>query len=315
MSNNAYSIMPWESEPGQEKKLLSGVLIAMVIVLLFAVLVSNIELPPAEKEQIPERFAQLIIAKQQPKIKPPVVEKAQPEAEPEPQKQDEPEKKPQPAAEQKKRPPLPAADERTQKAREVAAQTGILKNVAALESLQSMGLGDSFSAESLPMISSAQSKRKVYVGADFEVDLAAKGGAIDTDKYLVADKVGVDLGERQTAAIKGKKIQATAKNMPSSSAPKSHGRSNQQIYLANQRIKGSLDRIYNRARRTNPSLQGVIKFKISINSAGKVSAASIISSSINDSALEKQLLDRIKLMANYGAGIAETIQFSISFTP
>lgn len=311
IASQQYNIMPWESQPGVEKKLQIGILIGLLLVVLFSLVMSSIDLPEEENEEIPERFAKLIVPeKPKPLPKPiPVPEKPKKDA-----PKDEPKDKPEPVKPKTKVPP--PANEQVAKAREVAKQTGILKNSQALQSLQNMGLGDSFASTGSPLISSGESKRKVYVGADLNTDLTAGSGDINTDQYTNSKGVQVSLGERGTTQVKGNKIKAKGAAKPSRSTAKTArgGRSNQQIYQANQRIKGSLDRVYNKARRSNPGLEGTVKFRLTLNEQGRVISAKIVSSTLGDAALEQKLISRIKL-GNFGPGIKETIQFSIKFTP
>lgn len=307
------SIMPWESQPGVEKRLVILLIVSLLLVFVFALIISSIDLPQKEQEEIPERFARLIVP-EPPKPTPPVVEpKPEPKKEPVKPETKKPEATPKPKP-KNTRVPEPA-NEAVSKAREVAKQSGLLKEQASLMALQ-QSLGSTFSSSS-PLIASSNSKRKVYVGSDLQTDLTSSSGGVDTDQYTDSAGVAVNLGERAKTKVKGKKIKAKGVSKTGKSAKKTSkgGRSNQQIYLANQRIKGTLDRIYNKARRRNPSLKGSVKFRLVISPSGKVLSAQVVSSSLNDAALEKKLKDRLKLMANYGSGIKETIQFSIVFTP
>ena len=74
--------------------------------------------------------------------------------------------------------------------------------------------------------------------------------------------------------------------------------------------------IYNRARRTNPSLKGKIVLEITILPSGKVSNVKIVSSELNDKKLESRLVSRIKLF-NFGARDvkAVTVTYPIEFLP
>lgn len=93
-------------------------------------------------------------------------------------------------------------------------------------------------------------------------------------------------------------------------------RSSEQTALVVDRYKSRLLAIYQRALRRNPSLRGRIIFEIVIEATGKVSAAKVISSDVNDEVLEKKLATRI-MMFKFGAREIEkmTLTIPIDFYP
>jgi outer membrane biosynthesis protein TonB len=80
--------------------------------------------------------------------------------------------------------------------------------------------------------------------------------------------------------------------------------------------KNAIYAIYNRALRSNPALEGKMVFKIAIEPSGKVSEASVVSSELNDPALERKLLARIRLI-NFGAKdvLRTQLEYSFDFLP
>jgi len=74
--------------------------------------------------------------------------------------------------------------------------------------------------------------------------------------------------------------------------------------------------VYNKALRKNPSLEGKVVFKLVIDESGRVSNASIVSSELNDAALERKLLLRIKLI-NFGKKnvLQTTLEYALDFLP
>ncbi|TQV84536.1 AgmX/PglI C-terminal domain-containing protein [Aliikangiella coralliicola] len=77
-------------------------------------------------------------------------------------------------------------------------------------------------------------------------------------------------------------------------------RSSENIQLAFEKHKPAIFALYHRALRKAPSLQGRVNFRLTILPSGKVSKCSIVSSELNDPALEKRLIARIKRI-NFGA--------------
>lgn len=61
------------------------------------------------------------------------------------------------------------------------------------------------------------------------------------------------------------------------------------------RNKGAIHALYNRALRENPALQGKLVLKLTIEPSGEVSACEIVSSELNDTDLERKLVQRVRM--------------------
>lgn len=72
-------------------------------------------------------------------------------------------------------------------------------------------------------------------------------------------------------------------------------RSREEIDLVFDQNKGALYAIYQRALRDNPTLQGKIVLELTITPGGSVSACKILTSELNDKALEDSIVARVKL--------------------
>ena len=59
--------------------------------------------------------------------------------------------------------------------------------------------------------------------------------------------------------------------------------------------KGAIYALYNRALRQDPTLQGKLVLRLTIEASGVVSACEIVSSELNDEELERKLVQRVKL--------------------
>jgi len=105
-------------------------------------------------------------------------------------------------------------------------------------------------------------------------------------------------------------VGSTIPTSGSSQQARPTGWTNEEIQLVFQRKKGSIDSIYNRALRKDPGLQGTILLQITINASGKVTKIVIISSELNNKALEKRIRLRVKRF-NFGAKAGAT---SFTFT-
>ena len=303
------SIMPWEGVPATERLLNVLVAIGLLLVLLLYFIIPRIELPEEEIEEIPERFAQLIIEEEPEEIPPPEVPEEEPVEEEvpeeEPEEIEEPEPEPEPEEVVVEKP-----EQTVEEAREVAQQSGLM---AFQDSLAAMR--DSLSIDtSAPLLTASNAQRKEYSGSDLNTDLTQGSGGVDTAALTSNTGTSGSLGGRKTGSVSGSKIKASGTGTATSTkGTAKSARSSQQIALALQSLRGTLDRILNKARRKDPSLGGIVTFRVKLDASGKVLEVTVVKSLLNSPSVEKQMADRIKLLGNFGAGIAETIEFPVEF--
>jgi len=302
--------LPWSANAEQEQKfrklLLTCLGSAVVLGLLFAILPVP-EKDPTVVEEIPERFARLVIDKPPPPPPPPVVREPEPEPipapEPEPvvveQRVVEPEPVPEPVVQPEPTPtpePPPPVD-RTQQARERASVAGLLPFAQELQALR-----DSDTAERL--------SRAEQVGG------AAEGATPVAERSLITSRVGTASGgintaalsrntgggglagrattqvESPVAAIGGGTGGGEAERTGESAKP---SRSREEIERVFDRNKGAIYALYNRALRSNPALQGKVVLRLTIAPDGRVTNCEIVSSELNDPELEQRLVQRVLL--------------------
>jgi len=79
------------------------------------------------------------------------------------------------------------------------------------------------------------------------------------------------------------------------------------------RNKSAIDNLYYRELRKNPSLQGKLVLRLTISPAGRVTAIELVSSDLGLPALERKLIQRIK-MINFGAKPVETLTTTLPIT-
>ena len=82
------------------------------------------------------------------------------------------------------------------------------------------------------------------------------------------------------------------------------------------RNKGKMFAVYNRSLRSNPTLRGEFSVKMVIESSGRVSSIRLVASQLNDPALEKKLMARIKGI-NFGPENVgpTTLNYTYDFLP
>lgn len=305
------SIMPWDGFPSSERLLNGLIAVGLILVILLYFIIPRIELPVEEVEEIPERFAQLIIEEEPEVIPPPPIPEEEPveevvEEEPEVIEEEEPE--PEPEVVEK-------PEQTVEEAREIAEQSGLM---AFQDSLAAMRDSLTLQNTSAPLISANNTQRKEYKGSDLNTDLTSGSGGVDTAKYTQNTGVTGNLGGRSGSSVSGGKIKASGSGVGKAKSTRGttkSARSSEQIDLALNSLKGTLDRLYNKARRSDPTLEGFVQFEAKVDASGKVVEIKVTRSLLSAPELEQKMLDRIKLMGNFGPGIVETITFQIEFTP
>lgn len=294
--------MPWNKDDGDQKKFRKVLLIVLFVSMLLGVLIPLWEIPIPDRievVEVPERLAKLMVKKEPP---PPPQPKQKPkEKEPEKQKQ------------KKDKKPVP---EKAKKARKKAERAGL------------MAFKDDFA----DLIDDEADKK---LGA--QASISNKGSkARKTTRSLVTSNVGSSSSGINTAALSrnvggsGKGIEGVAFSRVESSIgtdfageeqPLSGGpgpsRTDEEIQIVFDRYKAALYRIYNRELRKNPTLQGKMVLRITIEPDGSVSACSVDSSDMDSPALDKKISARVKKF-NFGKkeGVPTiTILYPIDFLP
>jgi TonB family protein len=72
-------------------------------------------------------------------------------------------------------------------------------------------------------------------------------------------------------------------------------RSREEIELVFDKNKGSIFALYNRALRRDPTLQGKLVLRLTIEPSGAVTACEVVSSELGDPEMERKLVQRVKM--------------------
>jgi protein TonB len=288
--------LPWATESDQERKfqrLLRNIfLVALVLSLVWPFLPA----PEPEFEdviEIPPRIAQLLL-EEKPLPPPPP-----PEPEPEPEEEellpDEPEPEPEQVVEEREPEPepepLPEPD-REEIARE-QAQAAFMPFQEDLADLVDQDLLDK-------------------VADDRELS-GSVGEATRNERSMITSKAGAASGGINTASmsrntggsgIAGRSTTRVESDIddiaPAAVASRSGvsgkaSRSREEIELVFDRNKGAIFALYNRALRSDPTLEGKLVLRLTIAPNGRVTACEVVSSELNDPDLEAKLVARVKL--------------------
>lgn len=281
--------LPWTLGSDQDKKfrrVLGTVFLVLGVLSLVWPFIPVPEPEPYDVTQIPPRIAQLLLEERPlPPPPPPKVEEAEPDNS-EPEQVVEVEKEPEPVPQ-----PEPVPD-REEIARE-QAQAAFLPFAD--------DLADLVDNELLNQV------------ADNRTLSASVGGAIRNERSMITSKVGATSGGINTASLSrntgGTSIagrtttrvdSSVAGIGPAGGARRSGSsgkasRSREEIELVFDKNKGAIFALYNRALRRDPTLEGKLVLRLTIDPSGIVSFCEIVSSELDDEELERKLVQRVRM--------------------
>ncbi|MET0355823.1 MAG: AgmX/PglI C-terminal domain-containing protein [Cellvibrio sp.] len=325
--------LPWSfSDDDQRfKKIL---IVSFIIFFAASIPVTLIKLPELtrkEKAELPPQLARVMLEKQElppPKpIEPPKVEEKKPE-----------EKKP----EEKKpveKPVEKAPVKSTEKPVDRPKNTDVKSEAVATAKAQAQAEIATFKDDLMEMREALQSDTVETAAATVS---NGAGQATQVDRSMInsgkvtgsgginvnavggsRDMGGVALSGRETTKVKSglaeaskKAAGATAAGGGNSDGAGGAARSEEEIRKVMEQYKASFFSIYNRALKEDATLQGKVVVKIVIDPAGQVIDASIVSSELNNPALESKILAKIKSINFATANVARsTINYSFDFLP
>ena len=281
--------LPW-TNTGQERKFHRLLLIVLAIALVLGVVWPRLPTPavdPRDSNEIPPRIARLVL-EQRPPPPPPRPEVAEPE--------------PQPVAEEvvervveRKPEPEPAPADTTERARE-RAQAALLPFTESLASLRDNDVVERV-ADNRPLTASVgraeRNDRSMIVSK-----AGAASGGINTAS-LSRNTGGSGLSGRETTQVENPvaAIGGSADGQGRSGASGKPSRSREEIELVFDENKGAIFALYNRALRTDPTLQGKLVLRLTIAPSGQVTLCEIVSSEFSDSPtgveMEQKLVQRV----------------------
>lgn len=302
--------LPWAE--GSEDRLFKIMVTLLVILFLIAgIVINQIVLPEIERKQLADvapRLAKLIVEKK--KTPPP------PPPKPEPKKE-EPKKKPEPKKEEKKpEPEKPKPVDRREAARAKAQKSGLLAMQDDLADLR-----DSFDFDSIgdqPQQKAATQAQTVAPSSDILTAKASQGSGGITTTSPQRQTRSSELAQKKTVAVKSniassKKVAEQAKG---NKTGRNATRTQEEIERVFQKNKGTIDTMYNRELRKDPTLQGKVVVELTIAPNGTVSKCVIASSELGNKKLEKRLISKIKKFRFAAKQVPViTVTYPIDFLP
>jgi protein TonB len=288
--------LPWTNSSSQERKFrrLLGFIFAGTFVLgILWPWIPTMEPDPNDVVEIPPRIAKLLLQEKPPPPPPPKPKEPEPD-EPDPIKEPEPEqvveKEPEPEPELEPEPPpidyQQVAREKAQAAlmpfaEDLAdlADSNVLKKVADSRTLTS-SVGEAVRNERAMITSKA----------------GAASGGINTAS-MSRNTGGTGLGGRSTTKITSPVagLGANAGGARRTGTSGRASRSREEIELVFDKNKGAIFALYNRALRSDPTLEGKLVLRLTIAPSGEVTFCEVVSSELDDADLERKLVQRVKL--------------------
>ena len=321
--NLALGWQPSQIDTRNFDRIVMAVFLFSTILLL---VISFIDVPKTNtraRVAAPDRIAEFISRKEKPIVKPP-----KPEVKPLPKLKEEP--KPTvtpevieelPRVKDTERKPL--TDSQKQ-ARKVAEKSGLLALANELNDLIDTNDVQNKISQNLSSELSSKTDSNVVAGHDVNAitaGVAQSGGNVDAGQYTGGKVGGTALelrnSEKVTSELLADSNKDAVNNAKNSAKNRSGaGSAGEDVTIVFDKNKGGLYSLYERERRTTPGLQGKIVLQLIISPEGNVIDVKIISSELNNPALEAKLISRIKLFKFKAGGEKPiTITYPIEFLP
>jgi TonB family protein len=270
--------------------------IAFLVAFLLGIVWPFIPTPepdPTEIIEIPPRIAQLMLEEKPlppPPPPEPEPEEPEPEAEPEPEQVAETEPEPEPE-------PVPEPEPEPQPTREEVAreraQAALMPFAEDLADLVDRDLTQTI--DDRPLTASVGESRRNERSMITSKAGAASGG-INTAS-MSRNTGGSGIAARTTTKVESPVAgiaQQTAGGARRTGTSGKASRSREEIELVFDRNKGAIFALYNRALRSDPTLEGKLVLRLTIAPTGEVTFCEIVSSELGDPELERKLVLRVK---------------------
>ena len=282
--------LPWTNSSSQERKfrrllrIIFGAILALGIIWPW---IPTMEPDPNDIVEIPPRIAKLLLEEKPPPPPPPKPKEPEPQ-EPDPLDKPEPEK----VVEKEPEPEPPPID--YEKIAREKAQAALLPFAEDLADLADSDVLEKVVDNRRLTSSVGEAARNERSMITSKVGTAS--GGINT-ATMSRNTGGTGLGGRSTTQIESP-VAGLGQNAGGARRTGISGRasrSREEIELVFDKNKGAIFALYNRALRMDPTLEGKLVLRLTIAPSGEVTFCEIISSELEDSELERKLVQRVKL--------------------
>ena len=317
---------PWPLTAEDDRRFRRILHITLLVFLLWGLVIPYLPVSKIERhatESLPPRLARLIL-EQKPVPPPPQVQQPVTEAKPLPKKPKAPapqKAKPQP---RKQRLTRPSSTEKTVSARQQAQQAGLLALRDSLQDLRQNTVATSLKQSHALSQSGGQASKTERAILTYGTTNSSDG--INTAR-LSRNTGGAALVGRSTLRVSSPSGTAGAGEGSGGNGTRGGdgttgrgarlaGRSIEEIQMVFDRNKGAIYSVYNRALRSDSTLQGKVVLRLTIAPSGQVTRCELVSSELHDAVLGEKIAQRVKLF-DFGAKNVEavTITYPIDFLP
>ncbi len=311
--------MPW-NRGNDQKEFRKVLLVVLFFSCLLGILVPMWKIPVPDRVEvveIPKRLAKMMLAKKAPPPPPKVEKKEEKKEEKKDEKKKEKEvEKPKPESKKVEQPtPEPVITKRKK-----AERAGLMAFKDDFADLISDSNDVKLGAAAKISGKGKGSKAKKATRSLVTASVSGSSGGINTAKLSRAaggggkDMKDVGFSRVESSIGEGK---FAGDDRPLSGDGAAPSRTDEEIQIVFDRYKSALYRIYNRELRKNPTLQGKMVLRLTIEPDGKVSACSVDSSDMDAAGLGENISARVKRF-KFGAkaGVPTvTILYPIDFLP
>lgn len=321
--------LPWSDS--KQEHLFNKVLIALLMLtLILGIAVPNITLPELKREnleKLPPQLAKVIkrkkeapkpkpVPKVEKKIEKPVEKKVEPKkveavkAKPKPKPvvvaKPKPKPKPKPVAKTERTP------ERIKAAKEKAKK--LISNFSNdLADMQNMVDMSTLAVDSSVLTNAGAAATVVGTVVD-QAAVDRVGGIDETQLTRATGAEQLATAQRDTTEVK-----AVAKedlvDAVADTKVAGMSRTQMQIRRVFEQNKSRFDRIYRKALRSNPVLQGTVTLGIEVAASGEVSDCNVKSSDLDDAKVIKRITMTCKMLAFDAASKEDKFEYPLTFAP
>ncbi len=305
--------LPWDDGRADARRFRRWLVSVGVPVLILIVLIPWLPLPEVEREELeelPPELARIVLEKTEPEIPPPPKPKPKPVDE-------QPIAIPQPETPAEV---VPTPEPTVADAREKAAVSGLLafkdafadmREAVDMDALKDTaairrGAGEAATIDR-SIVTSERGARSA--GVNVTAQSQDIGGVALSGRETT--KVAVPAGATGTGGVRATRVAEKGIG-----AGASRQRSIEEVRRVFDANKGAIFAIYNRALRSDPSLQGKVVLTLVINPSGQVVDCRVNATEIADDALVSKIVNRVRLFDFGRADVAiTTINYPVHFLP
>ncbi len=302
--------LPWDLNRADRKNFKKWLTIMLTLIVTFGLAIPWLPVPEVDRqelEELPPQLARIMLDKPEPVIPPPppkpeVVEEAV-KPEPEPEKV---EPKPEPEKVIEPEPTVADAQEKAKVSGLLAFQDAFadMREAVDVSKLQDTGAIQQGSGEAASIDRSVLTSKHGTRSAGVNV------------AELSRDTGGVALSGRETTKVE---VPEGSKGEGGVRAPReldARQRSIEDIRRVFDTNKGAIFAIYNRALRSDPTLQGKVILELVISPAGQVMDVKVVASEIDDETVVAKIVNRVRLFDFGKRDVGTTtISYPVHFLP